>query len=188
MISVEVPSSLAVHSEFILYHLGKRVSLTQEDNFPERASEASLRGLRMCIHDYVVFERKLRVAAEACPLLSKSPRHKHLDVMQPVNHRASDTHHHLPPCPTCHRLNGIQEILDETLAISDDLHPDSMLSPVHRPGDFDFHPSKSIYDIVVEGPGPIHCEVWLQIHEPEGESEVLRKRCQRRSDINLQRF
>ena len=164
------------------------MSLTQEDNFPERASEASLRGLGMCTHENVVFERKLRVAAEACPLLSESARHKHPDVMQPVNKRASDTHHHLPPCPACHRLSSIQEILDETLAILDDLHPYSMLSPVHRPGDFDLHPFKSIYDLVVEGPGPIHCVIWLQIHEPEGESEVLRKRCQSRCDINLQRF
>jgi hypothetical protein len=164
------------------------VSLAQEDYFPERPSEASLRGLRMCAHDYVVFERKLRVAAEACPLLSESPRHKYPDVMQPVNQRASYTHHHLSPSPTCHRLNGIQEILDEPLAIFDDLHPYSMLSPVHRPSDFDLHPSKGIYDLVVEGPGPIHCEVWLRIHEPEGESEVLRKCCQRRCDINLQRF
>ena len=108
--------------------------------------------------------------------------------MQPVNQRASYTHHYLPPNPTCYRLNGIQKILCETLAIFDNLHPNSMLSPVHRPSDYDFHPSKSIYDLVVEGPVPIHCEVWLQIHEPEGESEVLRKRCQRRCDINLQRF
>ena len=161
------------------------MSLTQEDNFPERPSEASLRGLGMCTQDYEVFERILRVTPEACPLLSESPRHKHPDVVQPVYQCAPDTHHHLPPCPTCHRLRCIQEILGDPLAILDNLHPDAMLQPVPRPGDLDFDPPKGIHHLVVEGPVPIHCEVWLHIHEPESEREVLRQRCQGGRDINL---